>query len=571
MKNCINYNFETISELLKYQAKTYQNPTFLNFTQNKKLKSFSNQDFLEQAFFFACGLKEIGFKAGEKLANFSYQNPIWLIVDFGTILAGGITVPIFSNISQEHLIYQLEHSEANYIFSDNKCEISDLEIRKINFDEIIAIGEKSAQNYNLDEFIKFSKPDDLVTIIYTSGSTGKPKGVELTHKNLISQVKDTMSFFPLTKDDKALSFLPLAHIFERMVMSFYIASGISIYFVEDIKEIGKSLKEIKPTLMTTVPRMLEKVFGKINDNIENSSCFKKILAKKAVKRALKNSVEQKKTLLDIFFDVLVFKKLRQSLGGKLRMIICGGASLSNDMERFYKNIGVNLYCGYGLTETSPVLSANCPKDYKFGSVGKKFPSVELKVSKDNELLARGPNIMKCYHKNEKATNEVIKDGWFLTGDLVQIDEEGFVKIIGRKKELFKTSNGKYVYPIAIEQKIMQKLGFLIGAILIAEGRNFVSALLFADFDNLDRVKKKLKYNKDDEEFLSSKELENFVKSEIDAINKNLDNWQQVKKFKIITQRISIESGEITPSMKLKRTEIETKFHDKIEEIYQIIT
>lgn len=571
MKNYIDYNFKTISDLLKYQAQTYQNPTFLNFTQNKKLKSFSNQEFLKQAFFFACGLKEIGFKAGEKLANFSYQNPIWLIVDFGTILAGGITVPIFSNISQEHLIYQLDHSEANYIFSDDKCEISDLEIKKINFNEIIALGEKSAQNYNLDEFVKFSKPDDLVTIIYTSGSTGKPKGVELTHKNLISQVKDTMSFFPLKKDDKALSFLPLAHIFERMVMLFYIASGISIYFVEDIKDLGKSLKEIKPTLMTTVPRMLEKVFGKINDNIENSSCCKKILAKKAVKRALKKSVEQKKTLLDIFFDIVVFKKLRQSLGGKLRMIICGGASLSNDMERFYKNIGVNLYCGYGLTETSPVLSANCPKDYKFGSVGKKFPSVELKVAKDNELLARGPNIMKGYHKNEKATNEVIRDGWFLTGDLAQIDEEGFVKIIGRKKELFKTSNGKYVYPIVIEQKIMQKLGFLIGAILIAEARNFVSALLFVDFDNLNRVKKKLKYNKSDEEFLSSKELENFVKQEIDAVNKNLDNWQQVKKFKIITQRISIESGEITPSMKLKRTEIETKFRDKIEEIYQIIT
>lgn len=568
MKNSAICKFETISELLKFQAQSYDNPHFLNFTQNNKSKSFSNKEFLEQSFFFACGLKEIGFKAGEKLANFSYQNPIWLIVDFGTILVGGVTVPIFSNISKEHLIHQLNHSEAGYIFSDNEdLRIEDLQITKINFDEIIKLGKESSKNYDINDFVNIAKPDDLATIIYTSGSTGNPKGVEITHKNLISQVKDTAEFFPLNKSDVALSFLPLAHIFERMVTMFYISSGISVYFADDIKNLGKSLKEVRPTLMTTVPRMLEKVFAKINDGADNAFFLKKYLAKKAIKRALTKAVEQKRNFLDLIFDILVFKKLRQSLGGNMRMIICGGASLSNDMEKFYQNIGIKLYCGYGLTETSPVLSANCPKNYKFGSVGKKFSSVELKIADDNELLAKGPNIMKAYHKDEKATNEVIKDGWFLTGDLAQIDEEGFVKIIGRKKELFKTSNGKYVYPIAIEQKIMQKLGFLIGAIVIAEGRNFVSALLFADFENLEKIKKKLKFNENDEEFLSSKKLEEFVNSGIETVNKSLDNWQKVKKFKIITKPISIESGEITPSMKLKRPIIEEKFHDEIEEIY----
>ncbi len=574
-------NFSTLSELILQQASKISNPRLLNFKENDEWRAFSNQEFLEKSFHFACGLKELGLQKNQTVAIFSYQNPLWLIADYGTILAGGVSVPIFQDIAEENLLYELEDSAASYIFTDKKnvAQLKNISAKiisynfvaenTIGFEALISLGKKAAEakKYDVVELAKIAQPQDLATIIYTSGSTGKPKGVELTHANLVSQIEATKQLFPLDDiDDRALSFLPLAHIFERMVMSFYITQNIEIYFVDDVKSVGSFLREVNPTLMTVVPRVLEKVFIKIKDGVDGANFIKKFLGQKALQRALTKDVGPVE-FIDKIFDLLVYRKFRAALGNKMRMLICGGAALSEDMERFYSNIGVNLYCGYGLTESSPVLAVNYKQAHKFSTIGKAFPNVELRLAPDGELLARGPNIMRGYHNDSEKTAAAIVDGWFQTGDLAQIDAQGFVKITGRKKELFKTANGKYVRPIPIEQKLVQELGFLLGAIIIAEGRKFVSVLLFPDFDHLQKFKTKFGFFGDDVEFLQSQILQEVVKLVVERLNSDFDHAEKIQKFAIIERPISVAGGEITPSMKLKRGVLEEKFKDVIEGFY----
>ncbi len=580
-------NFSNLGDLVTYQASNLNNKFALNFKENNQLKSFSNEEFRDKIFYFACGLKEIGLQKNQTIAIYSYQNPIWLIADLGSILAGGITVPIFHNISIENLDYQLKDSNASFIFTDNIELVKNIKLQNIkiisygfqsietiDFDEVINLGYKSVTNnkYQIDLLVSNINKHDIATIIYTSGSTGNPKGVEITHHNLVSQINDSGQFFPLNGNEIALSYLPLAHIFERMVMLYYISRNISVYFVDDSKNIGKFLKEFKPDLMTTVPRVLEKVYAKIVANIEDKNFIIKFIAKIALNRALKiipeiNSNCLNKNLINKFFDFLVYKKFRQSLGGNMQMIICGGASLSLELQKFYANIGVNVYCGYGLTEASPVIATNCPQFHKIATVGKNFPSVTVKISDDGELLAKGENIMHKYHNLSDETEKTFSDDFLKTGDLASIDSEGFIQIIGRKKELFKTSNGKYVNPILIEQKLIQEIGFLLGVIIIAENRQFVSALLFPEFETIEKYKNKLKFSGNNLQFLHSKLIANLVEKKIIKINKKLNHWEQIQKFKIIDEPISIESGDITPSMKLKRNYLEKRFFNIIESFY----
>lgn len=578
-------NFRTVPEIISFQAEKFNNSQALNFKEGEKIRSFSNQEFRDQIFYFACGLKEIGIKKGSGLAISSYQNPIWLIVDFGSILAGAITIPIFHNISKTNLLFEISDANVEILFCDNP-EIFHLlqknnpnlkiitygfkEEGSIFFDDLLNIGQKAAidKKYDFNSLKKESQEDDVITIIYTSGSTGTPKGVELTNKNLVSQVQSCFEFFDLNTKDKALSFLPLAHIFERMVMMFYIASGISVYFTDNIKNIGQDLKEVKPDLLTTVPRMLEKVFSRIKDGAESANGLKKILGKLALKRAITKDESSPKTIMDKIYDLIIYRKFRAAMGGNIRMIICGGAALSKDLERFYKNIDIALFCGYGMTETSPVIATNSPKAHKIGTVGKPFPNVKLKIASDGELLVNGPNLMNGYHNRPEETAKIIQDNWLKTGDMAVIDESGFVKIIGRKKEVFKNANGKYVSPIIIEQKLIQSLGFLIGSITIAEGRKFTSTILFPDFETLPKIKEKFNFSGDDESFLKSQKLLDFVQLKISEINKELNNWENIQKFHIATNPISIESGDITPSMKLKRSVLEEKFKKIIDDFYQ---
>lgn len=603
--------FNNIGEIIAFQKQFNRKDAF-NWREkdNKIWHQLSNQDFFNYIFYFAVGLREMGLNQEEKnkVAIFAYQSPIWLIADFGSIIAGAISIPIFNNISSENFNYQINDCKPSYLFIDNIELLNNQEFNFDNFKKIILYQSWNNDNIESDFIAKYDnkKPhfdkiiffkdlliqgkksieqkkyiwqslinqlsiEDLATIIYTSGTTGNPKGVMISHKNLLTQIADTTTFFKLTEQDKALSFLPLAHIFERMVMTFYLTQNIKIYFAEDIKNIPEILKEIKPTLMTTVPRMLEKVYNKIKASHEGKNLFAKILIKTSLKIANKSFYNKSflNLLLLKIFDILVYRKFRNALGSNMRMIICGGAPLNERIENFYWQIGIKIFCGYGLTESSPVISANCPAFYKLGTVGKKYDSVTIKINQDKELLACGNGITNGYYNNPEATNKLFAEtNWLKTGDLAEIDSQGFVKIIGRKKDVFKSSNGKFIHPTLLEQKLLEKINFISDVLIIADNRSFVSALLFVDAIAIGNLQKQIFPNSSIADFINSQLLLEIINNKIKQINQELDHWENIRKFIVINSQLSIEKGEITPSMKIKRKIIEQKYQQEIDNLYQ---
>ncbi len=603
--------FNNIGEIIAFQKQFNRKDAF-NWREkdNKIWHQLSNQDFFNYIFYFAVGLREMGLNQEEKnkVAIFAYQSPIWLIADFGSIIAGAISIPIFNNISSENFNYQINDCKPSYLFIDNIELLNNQEFNFDNFKKIILYQSWNNDNIESDFIAKYDnkKPhfdkiiffkdlliqgkksieqkkyiwqslinqlsiEDLATIIYTSGTTGNPKGVMISHKNLLTQIADTTTFFKLTEQDKALSFLPLAHIFERMVMTFYLTQNIKIYFAEDIKNIPEILKEIKPTLMTTVPRMLEKVYNKIKASHEGKNLFAKILIKTSLKIANKSFYNKSflNLLLLKIFDILVYRKFRNALGSNMRMIICGGAPLNERIENFYWQIGIKIFCGYGLTESSPVISANCPAFYKLGTVGKKYDSVTIKINQDKELLACGNGITNGYYNNPEATNKLFAEtNWLKTGDLAEIDSQGFVKIIGRKKDVFKSSNGKFIHPTLLEQKLLEKINFISDVLIIADNRSFVSALLFVDDIAIGNLQKQIFPNSSIADFINSQLLLEIINNKIKQINQELDHWENIRKFILINSQLSIEKGEITPSMKIKRKIIEQKYQQEIDNLYQ---
>ncbi len=603
--------FNNIGEIIAFQKQFNRKDAF-NWREkdNKIWHQLSNQDFFNYIFYFAAGLREIGLNQEEKtkVAIFAYQSPIWLIADFGSIIAGAISIPIFNNISSENFNYQINDCKPSYLFIDNIELLNNQEFNFDNFKKIVIYQSWNNENIESDFIAKYDnkKPHfdkiiffkdlliqgkksieqkkyiwqslinqlsikDLATIIYTSGTTGNPKGVMISHENLLTQIADTATFFKLTEQDKVLSFLPLAHIFERMVMTFYLTQNIKIYFAEDIKNIPEILKEIKPTLMTTVPRMLEKVYNKIKASHESKNLFAKILIKTSLKIANKSFYS--KSFLNLFllkiFDILVYRKFRNALGSNMRMIICGGAPLNERIENFYWQIGIKIFCGYGLTESSPVISTNCPAFYKLGTVGKKYDSVTIKINQDKELLVCGNSTTNGYYNNPEATNKLFAEtNWLKTGDLAEIDSQGFVKIIGRKKDIFKSSNGKFIHPALLEQKLLEKINFISDVLIIADNRSFVSALLFVDDIAIGNLQKQISPNSSIADFINSQLLLEIINNKIKQINQELDHWENIRKFIVINSQLSIEKGEITPSMKIKRKIIEQKYQQEIDNLYQ---
>ncbi|MFT5704001.1 MAG: long-chain acyl-CoA synthetase, partial [Rickettsiales bacterium] len=478
-------NFSNLASLIDFLDQKYQNPKAFSSVKNGQSTNISTENFTKNIRHLTLSLNDLGIKKNDGFAIIAKPSHFWLQIDLAAIANGAFSVPIFPNISSENLLFEIKNSGAKFVFCDSmenlqiihdsgakfqKIIILDFETKGeniIKFEDLLKNGaelfQKSPNLFN--QLTNQINENDLATIIYTSGSTGVPKGVEITHKNLISQINSTAKCFPLNKnEDVALSFLPLAHIFERMVVLFYVSQGISIHFADDVKNVGALLKEINPSLMTAVPRMLEKVFAKMQNGVNEASFIKKLIGKIAFHYAPKfaqndfsksplrcaprnedvvNSESEldmtslreaftrhrnpKKTLLYKILNRLVYKKLRAALGSKMRMIICGGAALSPDLEKFFLGIGINIYVGYGLTESSPVIAANFKNNHKLGSVGKAFPNVEVKLGEDNELLAKGANIMRGYHKEPfKTAQEIDENGWLKTGDLAQIDADGFI-------------------------------------------------------------------------------------------------------------------------------------------------
>ncbi len=577
-------NIQTFAALYSYLWELPENNTFLNHLESEKWRSCSKTEFLETVRYLTLAFEAKGWR-GKQIALVISPSIYWLMIDYALMLSGAVSVPLFTNISTRNLRFEIEDADIHTAFTqtdeqtqiiyeaDNTIECIDVDATCENCLSIESLSlegreieKKSPEKFTL--LLSKIEPDDLVTIVYTSGTSGLPKGVELTHYNLISQIIDTDLKYKFdSKRDIALSFLPLAHIFERMVMHFYLSTGMRIYFADDVKNVGNLLREIHPTIMTVVPRLLEKVYFKMHTKAMEGTIFKKLIVMSAFYRANHKDPTTPNNILDHLLDKLVYSKLRTSLGGSLRMMISGGAPLSDDLYRFFLNIGIPTYQGYGLTEASPVICANAPGENRVGTCGQHFVRTEVKIKDDGELLAKGPGIMKGYHNNEKSTKKTIDNkGWLHTGDLATIDDEGYITITGRKKDLAKTSTGEYISVNYIEQ-LLSVSGWFDQVLIIGNNRPFVVALLMLDEAIMNEYTTKNNFL-NIEEAINSKRFTKEINMLISKINKKLNHWEKIRAFHLVTQTLTIEDGALTPSMKLSRKRVQKRFKDEIEHMYK---
>ncbi|OGU71665.1 MAG: long-chain acyl-CoA synthetase [Ignavibacteria bacterium RBG_16_34_14] len=596
---------KTIPELYEYLIEVYGkiNDKSVMFRKvNDKFEGIKYSEFKEETEKFAFGLAALSVKKDDKIAIISENRPEWIYSDMAILGLGAIDVPIYPSLTAESIEFILSNSESKGVIVSNKFQLN--KILKIkdklkNLQFIILLNEKDVipdkpelyifkdvqemgniyknnHSKHFSESGKEVKENDICTIIYTSGTTGEPKGVVLTHKNILSNVHAALQSFPIYESDVFLSFLPLCHIFERMA-GYYtgFTAGCSIYFAESIELVAQNMLEVKPTIMTTVPRLFERIYSKVIKKVESQKLSKQKIFYWAVEVGKKyiNAKQERKIspLLTVQYkiaDTLVFKKLREKTGGRLRFFISGGAALAKDLGEFFEAAGIKIREGYGLTESSPVIAANRVDDFKFGTVGKPLPGVEVKIASDGEILARGPNIMPGYYKNKKETDAVIKDSWLHTGDIGEFDSDGYLKITDRKKHLFKTSAGKYIAPTPIENLFLASK-YIDQFMLIGDRRTFLSALIVPDFEAIKEYADahNISYNSTDE-LVKKKEIYDLIEKDMVQFQKKLANYERVRKFKLLEKPFSLESGEITPSLKIKRKFVEERYWDLIEEMYE---
>ncbi|MCG8478096.1 MAG: long-chain fatty acid--CoA ligase, partial [Spirochaetales bacterium] len=534
------------------------------------------------------GLDDLGVRAGDRVGLISPPGPEWIIVDGAIQSVGGITVPIFKKISPESFEHEVADSGMRYLFVGYPDEIP-MAVEhgrglaelvtfgcctdNDRFDRLVETGRRIAAERpeRFNELLGAVGPDDLCTIIYTSGSTGLPKGVELTHANLMSQIEAAGVRFELDPEvDVAMSLLPLAHIFERMVVYFYLTKGMRVYFADDPRNLTDYVGEVRPTAMTVVPRLLEKVYLTMKEKTRAKTGIVGTLAHRAFARAETRDENARPTLADRFYDRLVYRTFRSALGGRAHTLISGSAKLAPEVARFFINVGLPIYEGYGMTESSPVVAANYRGNRKVGTVGPLFPGVEVRIAEDGEVLVRGPNVMRGYYNRPDATAETVRDGWLYTGDLGSLDGDGYLTINGRKKELFKKSTGEYVPPVPIERAIAEHPA-VDTAVIFADNRVYVTALLFPDVERLGRIKEERGLAAmSDAEYLQSRDLYEELEGHIAEVNRHRHHCEQIVRFTIMDHPASIETGELTPTMKIRRGVIEELYGEKIEGMYEHI-
>ena len=576
----------------------YQNehaPLEKSFTTkyNGKWESLSTENFISQSRAISRALVGLGIKAGDKIAMISSNNRSeWSVIDVGLLTLGAVNIPIYPTISSKDYEYILNHSESIYCFvSDQEVYDKVKSIQKnvkslkkvYSFDKIKGcphwseLLDEGAKMDNDDTVTKMKnqvKSEDLATIIYTSGTTGVPKGVMLSHNNVVSNVVSASKRLPLTIGQaSALSFLPVCHIFERVILYIYMFNSVSVYFAESIETIADNLKEIKPNVMTAVPRLLEKVYDKIYARGGELTGIKKSLFYWAVNLGLQyHPYGQNGAWYEFKLKIakkLILSKWQEALGGNLELICSGSAPLQSRLARVFTAAGMTLVEGYGLTETSPVISVCDMRENKFkiGTVGKVIDGVEVKIAEDGEILCKGPNVMMGYYKEEKMTKEVMSGDYFHTGDIGEIDSEGFLKITDRKKEMFKTSGGKYIAPAVIENQMKQSL-FIEQIMVVGSGRRMPTAVIQP---NVDHVIEWLKEKGIECNSLSKAIQETILKDEIlkevENHNQNFGSWEQIKKIELTPDVWSIDDGHLTPTMKLKRKVVTEKYKDLIEKMY----
>jgi len=577
-----------------YQLKTYPLKEAIVSKKEGQWKAYSTQEYINLSNQFSKGLLEIGISKGEKVAIISSNNRTeWNICDIGILQTGALTVPIYPTISSDDYQFIIEHSEAVYcivsdqVVYDKLIAVKDRlpNLKEIysfenisgckSWNEILQQGDSDKQNEALEKVKQSVTSQDPATIIYTSGTTGRPKGVLLTHNNIVSNVLMSFERVPLNLgQEKALSFLPCCHIFERMILYLYQYCGISIYYAESIETISDNLKEVKPHVMTVVPRLVEKVYDKIYAKGDDLTGFKKKLFYWTIELGEDFEAYNRSFLYNIKLWVarkLVFSKWHEGLGGNLKLMVSGSAPLQARLARVFGAAGIPIMEGYGLTETSPVITVNDMRNHglKFGTVGKVLKGLEVKIAEDGEILVKGPSVTSGYYKDIEKTNEAFSNGYFCTGDIGEIDSNGFLKITDRKKEMFKTSGGKYVAPQVLENTIKQSR-FIEQVMVIGDGEKMPAAFVQINYDFVKEwaKRKNIIIGQSYEDICSSTEVNNRIQVEIDAINKRFGNWEQVKRFELTPTIWSIEGGELTPTLKLKRKIIKEKYQSLYDKIYR---
>lgn len=554
----------------------------------------STQEFINQGNRISRGLLKLGIKPGDKIALITTNSRTeWAIMDFGLSQIGVVSVPVYPSISSEDYEFIFNNAEIKYCFVSDKellakvmkvkHNISSLQgvftfdniTGAANWKEILDLGTDDSTQIEVDELSNSINAEDLATIIYTSGTTGRPKGVMLSHNNIVSNVLGSLPRIPRKKsldykDTRILSFLPICHIFERMLFYLFQYNGFSIYFAESIEKMGDNVKEVKPHYMTVVPRLIEKVYDKIYNTGSSAGGLKSKIFFWALETiSKKKEVTKPSGLKEIIADKLVFKKWREGLGGEIITLVSGSAALSTRLNLLFQNAGIPILEGYGLTETSPVISVNSFGKMKVGTVGHALDNVQLKIQEDGEITVKGPSIFKAYFKNEEQTKEAFtEDGYFKTGDIGHVDNEGFLQITDRKKEMFKTSGGKYIAPQIIEN-LAKASKFIEQIMVVGDGEKMPCALVQPDFEFAKNwaQRNNLTIGTTPQEIAKNPELKARIEKEIEGINEHLGNWEKIKKIELTPEIWSIETGLLTPTLKLKRKAVKEKFMDLYNKLY----
>jgi len=577
-----------------YQLETYNLEKAFTTKYNGEWKSTSTKEYIDLANTISRGLLRLGVNPNDKIAVISSTNRTeWNICDIGILQLGAQNVPIYPTICKEDYEYILNHSEAIYCFASDKTIIDKLNAIKGNtklkevftFDDIkgekswndvLDLGKDDSNQDNVDERKKNVTTNDLATLIYTSGTTGKPKGVMLSHKNLVSNVIDSEKRVPFDYGkSKSLSFLPVCHVFERMILYLYQYCGVEVYFAESIEQMSDNLKDIKPDVMTAVPRLYEKIYDKIVAKGSDLTGIKKALFFWAIEIGLKYEpygangwFYEKKLALA---RKLIFSKWKEGLGGNLDLMVSGSAALQPRLTRIFAAAEMPIMEGYGLTETSPVTSVNDQRNggFRVGTVGRVLDNVDVKIAEDGEILVKGPNVMKGYYKDPDKTNEVMSGDYFHTGDIGDIDTDGFLKITDRKKDMFKTSGGKYVVPTLLENQLKQSR-FIEQIMVIGEGEKMPAALIQPNFEFItDWIERKHKnIEKSMTSICASEIIQKRIQKEVNEANEHFGKWEQIKKFELTPEVWSIDEGHLTPTMKMKRKVIKERYKNRIENIYR---
>ncbi|MFN2510420.1 MAG: long-chain fatty acid--CoA ligase [Pyrinomonadaceae bacterium] len=591
---------KTLIEAFERVARDQKRSDTLNYKRDGRWIPISSDELLARAHRIAAGLYSLGVRPGDRVALLSDSRPEWTLTDAGCLFAGAVDVPIYPTLTPTQVRYILKDSGSRVLIVSNYkklLQVNDIldecpEVEQvvlfegagIESSEVMTLAELEKRGQSLegeqpgliDDLAHRITPDQLATIIYTSGTTGEPKGVMLTHANLISNLIDGAGNLSFDARDIALSVLPLSHIFERQAMYMYLYQGMAVYYAESLETIGPNLREVRPTILVGVPRIFEKIYDRIKERVAAKGRVNMALLSWAVsvaKAYARFQVDKKKVpwTLDLKHKLatrLVFSKWREAFGGRMRLLVSGGAALPEELGYIYLGAGIPIIQGYGLTETSPVITTGRVEDNRIGTVGKPIPGVEVRIAADGEIETRGPNVMRGYYNKPEETRAVFtEDGWFKTGDIGTIDDDGFLRITDRKKELFKTSGGKYISPQPIEQMIKGSR-FVNQVVLIGDGRKFPAALIVPDWQQIESYAQ-LKGIKatSHAELCRHERIIDLFERQIAGLTPDLAKYERVKKVGLLENEFTIEGGELTPTLKVKRRVIDDKYRSVIDHLY----